>query len=270
MLNDFKHVSGNVFLAGKGSVTKSEGIGSINSKCEIHNEYGNNICLKDTLFVPELRNNLVFIRKLDEIGYKVIFGNDSALIYDKTLVGKRIKNGPKYIIKSKITIDTCFMSIGNTKNISSAMLWHKHLTHLNSKYIDRLIKESLVEDADKICKGEIECEFCSISKLTQKPHKTIEHVTTSKPLELIYVDLCGPMPTNSIKGSRYMMVIVDDFTGMYFIYFLKHKNESLDYFVEFQRKFKNRLETRIKSIRTDNGREFVNENFRKHLNESGI
>jgi len=67
-----------------------------------------------------------------------------------------------------------------------------------------------------------------------------------------------------------MMVIVDDYTGMYFVYFLKHKSEALDHFIEFQRKFENRLETRIKSIRTDNGREFVNESFRKHLNESGI
>lgn len=63
------------------------------------------------------------------------------------------------------------------------------------------------------------------------------------------------------------MVIVDDYTGMYFVYFLKHKSESLDYFSEFQKKFENRLETKIKSIRTDNGREFINESFRQHLNK---
>lgn len=269
VLDGFSHISGNVFLAGKGSVTKSEGIGSIISKFEIDNRYGNNVYLKDTLFVPELRNNLLSIRKLDEIGYKVIFGNDLALIYDnnKILVGKGIKNGSKYIIESEITVNTCFMS---TENMSNKMLWHKRLTHLSPKYIDKLIKESLVENANKICSGEIECESCSASKLTQKPHKIIEHEVTSKPLELIYIDLCGPMPTDSIKGSKYMMVLVDDYTGMYFVYFLKHKNEALDHFIEFQRKFENRLETKIKSIRTDNGREFVNENFRKQLKESGI
>lgn len=84
--NDFNHISGDVFLAGKGNVTKSEGIGSINSKFEIDNRYGTNICLKDALFVPELRNNLLSIRKLDKIGYKVTFGNDLALIYDNNKI----------------------------------------------------------------------------------------------------------------------------------------------------------------------------------------
>jgi hypothetical protein len=53
VFNDFNQISG-VFLAGKGSVTKSEGIGSINSKFEIDNNYVTNVYLKDTLFVPEL------------------------------------------------------------------------------------------------------------------------------------------------------------------------------------------------------------------------
>lgn len=64
---------------------KSKGISLINSKFEIDNKYGYSVCLKDTLFVPELKNNLLCviltlrIRKLDEIGYKVVFGNDLAL-----------------------------------------------------------------------------------------------------------------------------------------------------------------------------------------------
>lgn len=272
VVDDFDYISGDVFLAGKGSVLKSEEIGSINNKFEIDNKYGNSVYLKDTLFVSELRNNLLSVRKLDEMGYKVVFGNDLALIYDnnKILVGKGIKNGPKYIIESEIAVDTCFVSIENVEKIRNAMLWHKRLAHLNPKYIDRLIKESLVENAAKICKVEIECESCSASKLTQKSHKIIEYEIISKPLELIYIDLCGPMPTDSIKGSKYMMVIVDDYTGMYFVYFPKHKSKSLDYFIEFQKKFENRLEAKIKNIRTDNGREFINESFRKHLNESGI
>lgn len=216
VINDFNQISGNVLLAGKSSITKSEGIGSINIKFKINNNYGTDVCLKDTLFVPELRNNLISIRKLDEMGYKIIFGNDIALIYDKnkTLIGKGIKNGPKYNIESETTVDTCFLSTKNTKKLSNEMLWHKRLAHLNPIYIDRLIKGSLVENAGKICQGEIECKSCSISKLTQKSHKIIEHEITSKPLKLVYIDLCGPMPTDSIKGSKYMMVIVDDYTGM--------------------------------------------------------
>lgn len=66
------------------------------------------------------------------------------------------------------------------------------------------------------------------------------------------------------------MVIVDDYSGMYFVYFLKHRSDALDYFIEFQKKFENRLETKIKSIRTDNDQKFINANFRKHLNKSDV
>jgi len=94
------------------------------------------------------------------------------------------------------------MSMGNLEHMSNEMLWHKRLAHLSPKYIDRIIKESLVENTNKICRGEIECESCSASKLTQKPHKAIDYSVTNRPLELVYIDLCGPMPINSIKGSR--------------------------------------------------------------------
>lgn len=270
--NKFYPVNGDVFLAGKGSATKSEGIGSISNRFKINNNYGISVCLKDTLFVPELRNNLLSVRRLDEMGCKVIFGNDVALIYDnnKILIGKAIKTSPKYIIESEITMDNCFISIEKANEMNNEMLWHKRLAHLNHKYIDRLVAESLVENANKICRGKIECESCSMSKLTQKTHKAVEYEITSKPLELIYIDLCGPMPTESLKGSKYIMIMVDDYTGMYFVYFLRHKNESLDCFIEFKKKVENRLDIKIKAIRTDNGREFVNENFRNYLNKSGI
>jgi len=162
------------------------------------------------------------------------------------------------------------MSMENLEHMSNKMLWHKCLAYLSPKYIDRIIKESFVENTNKIYTDEIECKSCGASKLTQKPHKLIDYSVTNRPLELVYIDLCGLMPSNSIKGPRCMMVIVDDYTGIYFVYFLKHRCEALDHFIEFQRKFENRLGTRIKSIRTDNGREFVNESFCKHLNDSGI
>ena len=49
-------------------------------------------------------------------------------------------------------------------------------------------------------------------------------------MELVHADLCGPFPIESLNGSRYFLIIVDDFSGMYFTYFLKNKSECLDNF----------------------------------------
>jgi len=51
VLNDFHPVNGDVFLAGKESVTKSEGIGSINSKFKIDDKYRSTVCFKLCLYL---------------------------------------------------------------------------------------------------------------------------------------------------------------------------------------------------------------------------
>lgn len=40
-------------------------------------------------------------------------------------------------------------------------------------------------------------------------------------LELIHVDLCEPMKTPLINGSRYFSLIVDDHSHMSWVYYLK-------------------------------------------------
>ena len=37
-------------------------------------------------------------------------------------------------------------------------------------------------------------------------------VSTTRPLELIHMDLCGPMRIQSRSGKKYVLVIVDDFS----------------------------------------------------------
>ncbi|GFS98425.1 retrovirus-related Pol polyprotein from transposon TNT 1-94 [Trichonephila clavipes] len=66
------------------------------------------------------------------------------------------------------------------------------------------------------------------------------------------------------------MVIVDDFSGRYFTYFLKNKYEVFDIFSQFKAKYERLTDKRIKKIRTDNGLEFVNEQLDTYLANSGV
>jgi hypothetical protein len=43
-------------------------------------------------------------------------------------------------------------------------------------------------------------------------HQSKNVMTTSGPLELLYMDLFGPIAYLSIGGSKYGLVIVDDFS----------------------------------------------------------
>ncbi|GFT91643.1 retrovirus-related Pol polyprotein from transposon TNT 1-94 [Trichonephila clavipes] len=82
--------------------------------------------------------------------------------------------------------------------------------------------------------------------------------------------MCGPINIESYGGAKYFMVIVDDFSGMYFTYSLKNKYEVFDIFSQFKAKYEHLIDKRIKKIRTDNGLEFVNGQLDTYLANSGI
>jgi hypothetical protein len=51
-------------------------------------------------------------------------------------------------------------------------------------------------------------------------------MTTSRPLELLHMDLFGPIAYLSIGGSKYGLVIVDDFSRFTWVFFLQDKLET--------------------------------------------
>ena len=53
---------------------------------------------------------------------------------------------------------------------------------------------------------------CQLGKHTKAKHSGTQTSTTSKPLELLHLDLIGLIRTESLGGKRYIMVMVDDFT----------------------------------------------------------
>jgi hypothetical protein len=44
-------------------------------------------------------------------------------------------------------------------------------------------------------------------------------------LELLHLNLCGPIKLSSIGGCRYFMLLIDDFSHYILVYFLKKKLE---------------------------------------------
>ena len=61
-------------------------------------------------------------------------------------------------------------------------------------------------------------------------------VITLKLLELIHMDLCGPMRIQSRSGKRYVFVIVDDYSRFTLTLFLVSKDEAFYEFVSFANK----------------------------------
>ena len=72
------------------------------------------------------------------------------------------------------------------------------------------------------------------------------------------MDLFGPIAYLSIGGSKYGLVIVDDYSRFIWVIFLQDKSETQETLKRFLRRVQNEFELKVKKIRSDNRSEFKN------------
>jgi hypothetical protein len=84
------------------------------------------------------------------------------------------------------------------------------------------------------------------------------------------MDLFGLIAYISIDGSKYCLVIVDDYSRFTWVFFLQEKSQTQDNLKEFLRRAQNEFGLRIKKIRSDNGMEFKNSQIEGFLEDEGI
>ena len=65
-------------------------------------------------------------------------------------------------------------------------------------------------------------------KTTKSLHKKVKEIRTTRPLNLLHMDLIGPMRIESKGGKRYVLMVADDFSR-YFVHFLKEKSEAIEH-----------------------------------------
>jgi transposase InsO family protein len=95
-------------------------------------------------------------------------------------------------------------------------------------------------------------------------------MTTSRPMELLYMDLFRPVAYLSIEGSKYGLVIVDDYSHFTWVFFLQDKSETQEILKRFLRRAQNEFELKVKKTRRNNGSEFKNLQVEEYLEKKGI
>ena len=112
------------------------------------------------------------------------------------------------------------------------------------------------------------CEHCLAGKTARKPFG--KGTRAEYPLQLIHSDICGPMNVKAGQGASYFITFIDDFTRYGYVYLIGYKSEALDCFKRFMNFTENQLDKKIKALRTDRGREYLSDEFRKLCDEKRI
>ena len=135
---------------------------------------------------------------------------------DKTLFIRHFDTG---IIIAQIYVDD--IGLGSTSpshtchkvNSDDKKLWHERLGHLNFKSSRKLSYTGAVCGLPKLGKQVLDVYGpCQHGKQLKTTHKVIQQTSTSKVLELLHMDLMGPMQVESITSKRYIFVCENDFS----------------------------------------------------------
>jgi transposase InsO family protein len=95
-------------------------------------------------------------------------------------------------------------------------------------------------------------------------------MTTTRPLEMLHMNLFGPIAYISIGGNKYDLVIVDDYSRFTWVLFLQDKSETQEVLKKFLRRAQNKFDAKVKKIRSNNDTEFKNTQVEDFLDEEGI
>jgi hypothetical protein len=91
-----------------------------------------------------------------------------------------------------------------------------NLVKVNKKEADREMPQ-ITKPTNTLCKN------CHQAKKTKTKFKSKEYSTT-RPLEIMHNDLFRPTRTKGLKGEQYFMLLVDDYTRMTAVCFLRKKS----------------------------------------------
>jgi transposase InsO family protein len=93
---------------------------------------------------------------------------------------------------------------------------------------------------------------------------------TTRPIEILHMDLFGPVAYISIGGNKYGIVIVDDYSRFTWILFLQYNGETQEVLKKFLRRAQNEFDVKVKKIRSYNVTEFKNTQVEDFLDEEVI
>ena len=248
-----------------GSCVEINGKGSIlfEARTEEHK------LLTDIYYIPELKSNIISLGQATEQGCDVRMKDNYLTLRDPSgrLLTKVLRASNRlYKVSLKVGSPICLL----TKIKEEPWRWHARLGHISFKTIRNMAAQQMVQGFPEIAEVKQICNSCLVGKQTRHSFPSATSYRSSRALELLHADLCGPISPATPSHNRYTFVIIDDHTRYMWSILLREKSDAFEKFKMFKSLVEKDVDKKILTLRTDRGGEFTSKEFQEYCNKEGI
>jgi predicted RNA-binding Zn-ribbon protein involved in translation (DUF1610 family) len=260
---------------------------------------GFTVILKDVAVSSELNDNLISVIKLSKCGIRICFDDKGVtMVYNghEYELGN-IKSNQYLASIVKETVHSIVGSVekqlsnenaNNGSNSSKQIaLLHERLGHISAQKLVKLLEEGVIKGYDNALDignlkrlSKFQCPSCILAKSTKLPFSDSNSGLPAKfPLDRLHADLAGPIVLSkgseqweieSVSGAKYMIIMVDEFSGKIFGEILKTKHDAIQWIIEKITQLEVQIERKVKYFHSDGGKEFQNAKLGLFFSEKGI
>ncbi|KAL0400307.1 UNVERIFIED_CONTAM: Retrovirus-related Pol polyprotein from transposon RE1 [Sesamum radiatum] len=232
------------------------------------------LTLHNVLLVPSFTHNLLSVSQIcKSLSVCFLFLTSLCLLQDlKTknilAIGKQL--GKLYYLDRNsfpsIPISQCNISQMACSSSDNQMydLWHKRLGHSNALVLRHIPLLSTIS-ANK----DLVCSICPLAKQSRSSFSLSDSVAC-QPFHLLHIDIWGPYKEPSLSGGHYVLTIVDDYSRVTWTYLMHHKSQTTSILSSFLIKIPTQFDAKVRTLRTDNGSEFLSTSCQTLIQNHGI
>ena len=218
-------------MLGDDTVVRAVGCGTV----RFDRESMQPMLLRDVLYVPGMKKNLVSVTMIEDKGVGVYVLDGKVYIFPKAegpsasyVIGVRCRKLYKLLFQPHHALEH------TQSNNELRELWHMRMTHLHHLSL-RMPRDMTIGLQYFSTEQSCACIGCALGKYTKTTCLSSDNILEGV-LDLIHSDLCGPISFASLTGFEYYITFIDDFSRKTWIYFLRSKKleEVLLRFQEFK------------------------------------
>ena len=245
---------------------------------------GFTLTINNALYVPSATEDLISVGKCCEEGYDFFFQYDAVYVRKQTQlpvhdaqfarVGTRINglyrtvNNSRYSSSPKKRVRWADLE-DHALHVSTELM-HKRMGHPSQQVMQHMHRHDCVKGMpDRLAATHHKCDVCMRAKQARPCFHNSEFQATDN-LELVHADVMGPFPVNSMGGSRFTLVIIDDYSKYMESVCLESKADVPEALMTVLTEWVTQQGVDVRTLRTDRGSEFCNWRLRKYMQAKGI